>query len=195
MGIPHIFFLELFVIKKLICTSSFCMLAACSFATAVSYCLNLKISWQTSRRWHWRRLCHSCFVFEGCIFSHRNFPELCRYLLFSPISTHSCEIWWAKEEVSRLLISSETGLTASHLAHLALHNSQVITNFRSFLQLWLCLDFGLGLWIFRLMSGSHRVEDIKSLLPIQKSWAFIKIIWPWLLARSIPLNSDCKSFS
>ena len=70
----------------------------------------------------------------------------------------SCEIWCAKEEVSRLLISSETGLTPSHLAHLALHNSQVITNFRSFLQLWLCLDFGLGLWILRLVSETHGVE-------------------------------------
>ena len=139
------------------------------------------------RRWHWRRLCHSCFVFEGCIFSNTNFRELCGYLWFSPISTHSCEIWWAKVEVSRLLISSETGLTASHLAHLALHNSQVITNFRSFLQLWLCLDFGLGLWILRLVSETHGVEfyfQFKSHELHQDHLA---------MAKSTPLDS--KSFS
>ena len=94
---------------------------------------------------------------------------------------------WAKEEVSRLLISSETGLTASHLAHLALHNSQVITNFRSFLQLWLCLDFGLGLCIFRLVSETHGVEiyfQFKSHELHQDHLA---------ISKSTPL--DCKSFS
>ena len=140
--------------------------------------------------WNLRYELNHQSVVPLAMFSNRNFPELCRYLLFSPISTYSCEIWWAKEEVSRLLISSETGLTASHLAHLALHNSQVITNFRSFLQIWLCLDFGLGLWIFRLVSESHGV-GAWNFTSYSKVMSLTKIIWPWLnlhplIARAFP---------